>query len=251
MNNRTVPPTEDELHAYVDGVLEASRRAEIEAYLARNPDAARQVAPWQRDAYFLRTGLAGTVTRPPRPRLDPAAVRGHLRARSRVRTAAAATFFLALGAGGLSGWQLRGVSSSPSPMADAVAAYRVFAIDRNRPVEMGVENVEHLQKWLSNRLGTPVSFPDLRSEGFDFLGGRLLSTAEGPAALIFYQDNDGARVGLYIRPSKRFSEGTRGTRNDGGLLARYWYKRGYGYAVVGKADDPRIEELEAALRLGI
>jgi anti-sigma factor RsiW len=250
MNNLPVPPTEDELHAYVDGALDASRRADIEAYLASNPEVAERVARWRHDVDFLRTELAGTMTRPPQPRLDPAAVRGRLRARSRVRTAAAATFFLAIGAGGLGGWQLRTMSLAPVPMADAVEAYRVFASDRNRPVEMGAENVDHLQKWLSNRLGTPVSLPDLRSEGFDLLGGRLLSTAEGPAALIFYQDHDGERVSLYIRPNTHFSEGTRGSRNDGGLLAKYWYKNGYGYAVVAKASDPRIAELQAALLLG-
>ena len=250
MNNLPVPPTEEELHAYVDGALDASRRTEVEAYLASHPDVAGQVARWRRDVDFLRTELAGTVTRPPQPRLDPAAVRRRLRARSRVRMAAAAAFFLAIGAGGLSGWQIRSMNLAPAPMADAVEAYRVFATDRNRPVEMGAENVDHLQQWLSNRLGTSVSFPDLRSEGFDLLGGRLLATAEGPAALIFYQDRDGERVSLYIRPNKHYSEGTRGTRNDGGLLAKYWYRRGYGYAVVAKASDPRIEELEAALQLG-
>src|SRR5579859_5674125 len=232
MNNLPVPPTENELHAYVDGALEPSRRAEIEAYLAANPHAAKEVARWRRDADFLRAEFAGTVTRPRQSRLDPMAVRRRLRARSRVRTGVAAALFLAVGLGAISGWQVRTMSLAPVPMADAVDAYRVFAFDRNRPVEMGGDNVDHLQRWLSDRLGTPISLPDLRSEGLDLLGGRLLSTTEGPAALVFYQDRGGERVSLYIRPSDNFAEGTRGTLNDGGLMTKYWYKKGYGYAVV-------------------
>lgn len=250
MNNLPVSPSEYELHAYVDGALEASRRAEIERYLASNPDVAERVARWRRDADFLRTEFAGAMTRPPQPRLDPTAVRRRLRTRSRVRMGAAAAFVVAMGVGGVSGWSIRTMSLTPAPMADAADAYRVFAIDRNRPVEMGADNVDHLQKWLSTRLGTPISLPDLRSEGFDLLGGRLLATSDGPAALVFYQDHDGERVSIYVRPSDRFPEGTRGTRDDGGLMTKYWYKKGYGYALVAKSSDPRIVGLESAIRMG-
>src|SRR5215469_8264366 len=113
MNNLPVPPTENELHAYVDGALESSRRAEVEAYLASNPDVAEQVARWRRDLDFLRTEFAGTMTRPAQPRLDPKAVRRRLRTRSRVRTAAVAALFLAIGVGGISGWQVRTMSLAP------------------------------------------------------------------------------------------------------------------------------------------
>jgi anti-sigma factor RsiW len=250
MNNLPASPTENELHAYVDGALDASRRAEIEIYLASHPDVADQVARWRRDADFLRTEFAGAMKRPIQPRLDPAAVRRRLRVRSRVRMSAAAALFVAVGVGGVSGWNIRTMSLAPAPMADATDAYRVFAFDRSRPVEMGAENVDHLQRWMSTRLGTPISLPDLRSEGFDLLGGRLLATTDGPAALIFYQDRDGERVSIYVRPSDRFPEGTHGARNEGGLMTRYWYKKGYGYAMVAKSGDPRIVGLESAVRMG-
>ena len=34
------------LHAYVDGELSAEQRAEVEALMARDPEAARKVADW-------------------------------------------------------------------------------------------------------------------------------------------------------------------------------------------------------------
>ena len=36
-------PTEQDLHAYADGQLDADRRRDVERYLASHPDAARQV----------------------------------------------------------------------------------------------------------------------------------------------------------------------------------------------------------------
>ena len=42
MTNR--PITEDDLHAYVDGVLEPEREAEVAAYLEGHPDMARRVS---------------------------------------------------------------------------------------------------------------------------------------------------------------------------------------------------------------
>nr|NOY03316.1 anti-sigma factor [Gammaproteobacteria bacterium] len=52
-------PTEDELHAYVDERLEPARRAEVQAWLAANPQAAARVEGWRTDARRLRTALAG------------------------------------------------------------------------------------------------------------------------------------------------------------------------------------------------
>jgi anti-sigma factor RsiW len=42
MNSR--PTTEEELHAYVDEVLDTARRKEVEAYVAAHPDVAPSVA---------------------------------------------------------------------------------------------------------------------------------------------------------------------------------------------------------------
>ena len=56
-------PTEDELHAYVDERLEPARRAEVQAWLAANPQAAARVEGWRTDARRLRTALAGSRRR--------------------------------------------------------------------------------------------------------------------------------------------------------------------------------------------
>ncbi|WP_437946056.1 anti-sigma factor [Sorangium sp. So ce296] len=246
------PPTEDELQAFVDGRLDPQRARAVEAYLASHPDERARVAAYRRNAEELRALLAGASLLPPNPRLDPRAIRRDLRQRSQRRAMLGASLAVALGIGALGGWTARSMSlpGAPAPMDDAVEAYRTFATDRVRPVEMAAGDGGDLQAWLSGRLGRPVALPDLAPYGFDLLGGRLLSTANGPAVLLMYEDRDGQRVSFYIRPSSRPGELT-GTRRDGGLATRYWFRNGYGFAVVGRADDPRIAEVQEAARLSM
>ncbi|MCP6373983.1 anti-sigma factor, partial [Klebsiella pneumoniae] len=70
---------------------------------------AAQVEAWRRDAQSLRAALANPGLAP-NPRLDPAAIRASLRARRNRRLALAASFVIALGVGGLGGWQARDIS---------------------------------------------------------------------------------------------------------------------------------------------
>lgn len=241
-------PDDDTLQAYVDGQLDDDRRREVEACLAAQPVLAARVAQWQRDAAGLRAALAGDLALPPQPRLDPVSIRRARHRRRRQRLALCASLVLALGLGGVGGWQAKTarVAAAAPPMSDAVSAYRIFATDRARPVEMDASHGPELQAWLSARLGRPMSLPDLQPYGFTLLGGRMLATPDGAAAMLMYQDDDGRRISFYVRPSTRFAD-ARGSRNDEGLAVRYWYRNGYGFAVVGRADDPRTLAVQQAI----
>ncbi|WP_437726617.1 anti-sigma factor family protein [Sorangium sp. So ce861] len=245
-------PTEDELHAFVDDQLDRDRARDVQAYLASHPDERARVAAYRRNAEELRALLAGASLLPPSPRLDPLAIRRDLRQRSRRRAMLCASLVVALGLGGLGGWKARSMSliGLPPPMEDALVAYRTFATDRERPVEMTAGEGIDLQAWLSVRLGRPVALPDLAPFGFDLLGVRLLATADGAAVLLMYEDRGGQRVSFYIRPTRPLFELT-GTRRDGGLATKYWFRDGYGFAVVGRADDPRLREVQEAARLSM
>lgn len=48
------PFTEDDIHDYVDGRMEARRRARFEAYLSENPDIDAIVADYRRQNELLR-----------------------------------------------------------------------------------------------------------------------------------------------------------------------------------------------------
>ena len=85
-----------------------------------------------------------------------------------------------------------------------------------------------------------------KKDGFTLLGGRMLATPDGAAAMLMYQDVEGRRISFYVRPSTRFAD-ARGSRLNDGLALRYWYRNGYGFAVVGRADDPRTLAVQQAI----
>jgi anti-sigma factor RsiW len=237
----SAPPNEHDLHAYVDGRLEAARRAEIEAWLSRHPEQLVEVQAWQRDAQQLRAALAGDGLTPV-PELDPARVRTGLARRRNARYAMAVAVVLSIGVGGLGGWQAREWSRPPAPMyagmlpmADAIQAHRLFAERHDLRPDRAAGD---LQPWLNANFREPMRLPDLSASGFKQVGGRLLATDQGAAAVIVYEDAAGNAISFYIRPpGPRRHMLPRGDRRDGDLLAQYWSSGGYNYAMVSRDDS--------------
>ena len=243
----TLPPTDEELHAFIDGRLPEQRRAAVADWLRMDPEREAQVLAWKRDAEALRGAWASELERPAAPSLEPARLRGGLRARRRARLALAASCVLALGLGAVGGWTWRGARAlaAEPPMADAVAAYRLFA---REPAGTGGDSPSAMEDWLHVHFGAGGDIPDLRGQGFELQGGRRLSTPDGAAAMLVYQDLDGARIVLYLRPRTPRLEP--GERRDGRLLASYWAEGDTAFALVGPASDARMRTVAPLLRGG-
>ena len=79
----SMPPSERDLHAYVDHQLSDADRRQVETFLAGNPQMAAQVCAWQQDAQTLRAALSGALQQPSNPDLDPAVIRQRLKRQSR------------------------------------------------------------------------------------------------------------------------------------------------------------------------
>jgi len=247
----TLPPSEDDLHAYVDQRLTPDERRQIENYLASHPAIKTRVLGWQADAHNLRTALAGDLRLPANPQLNLESIRHQRRQRSSRHLARAAMLVLALGIGGIGGWQghqLVAGNTSVAPMTDALQAYRMFAQQGIMPADFKVEQNADLQGWLDRYFTDARRLPDLASAGFKAVGARLLSTDQGPAAMVLYQDSAGRRVSFYVRPPGE-NNGLlpRGTRRDGELQADYWSGPGYNYAMVIPVGDPATAQLRKAI----
>jgi anti-sigma factor RsiW len=236
-----------DLHAYVDGRLDAGRAAELEAWLAGDPAAAARIEAWRRQQQELHRHYDAVLEEPVPERLRRAA------GRSPWRPQALAAVVAWLVIGGTAGWQLRG---APAPEArtaglvrQAVLAHAVYVPEVRHPVEVGADQEAHLVQWLSKRLGTAVRVPDLQAAGFKLVGGRLLPGETGPAAQFMYQDGAGRRVTLYLRHGGDARETAFRYAREGNVSAFYWVDRGAGYALAG--DLPREDLLalaEAAYR---
>ena len=238
----SLPPSERDLHAYVDHQLSEADRRALETWLASHPDQAAQVRAWQQDAQQLRAALSGALQQPANPALDPTMIRQRRQHQSRRYLASAAVLLIAISVGGFSGWQAREmtlVHNSVLPMTDALQAYRLIAQQGMLPADYQVAGDGDMQRWLDRYFTQARRLPDLTAAGFQPVSGRLLSTDEGPAAMVMYEDSSGHKVSFYVRPpGPKNTFLPRGSRSDGDLQAEYWSGGGYNYAMVSPVDTP-------------
>jgi len=157
--------------------------------------------------------------------------------RSRWWLAAAAAVLLATGGFGGYFAGIDGVGQE-SPAEDrlaeqAIAAHVIYAAEKRHAVEVPASDKDHLQTWLSNRVGLKLVAPDLTANGFQLVGGRLLPAGDSKAAMLLYEDDKGERISLFVTAeSVENAKGTYASAQDG-PQAVYWLDKGYGCAVVG------------------
>ncbi|EJN30425.1 putative transmembrane transcriptional regulator (anti-sigma factor) [Pseudomonas sp. GM78] len=242
----SMPPSERDLHAFVDHQLGEEDRRLVETFLASNPEISAQVRAWQQDAQQLRAALSGALQQPANPHLDPVQIRRRLKSQTRRHLASAAVLLIAVSIGGVSGWQAREMTllSAAQPMADAMQAYRLIAQQGILPADYKAGDDGDMQGWLDRYFTQANRLPDLSGAGFKPASGRLLSTEQGPAAMVVYEDSRGQKISFYVRPPgpKNYLL-PRGSRSDGGLQAEYWSGGGYNYAMVSPADTPAAQML--------
>lgn len=244
--------TEDDLHAYADGLLPTERRAEVEAWLASHPEDAARVQSWVAQNRALHETF-DNILNEPLP-LDLVRSASPRKARTRPLWQAAAAIFIMVGTG-LAGYGI-GLQSAGSAVQyvtlphAAALAHVVYTPEERHPVEVEAQHADHLVSWLSKRLGQELHAPDFQSEGFQLLGGRLLSGTTGPVAQFMYEDGSGRRVTLYVRRDKAQQPETsfRHSREDG-VEVFYWIDRGLGYALSGEISKNEMGQLaDAAYR---
>lgn len=265
MNKRLI--TEADLHAYLDRQLPEDRRTEVEEYLAAEPaeQARLQVYQQHKDALrqcfnpvldevlpehlralaeppmasSRREPLFAAVNRPKRAFLSPWSLQ---------RIAAGIVVAML---GGVAGWLGHGQYQATERQAQmtplsrqAAVAHVVYSPDVKRPVEVTADQEEQLVKWLSKRLGTPVSPPRLGARGYELIGGRLLPGNSGPVAQFMYQDQTGQRLTLYVS-TENVSNRDTGFRfaREGQVNVFYWVDGKLGYALSAGIDKGELAKI--------
>lgn len=232
------PITESDLHAYVDGQLDAARAAEVESLLANDPDAALRIATYRKQNEMLHALFDPALSEPvpSQMRQRPARSWSWLQI-----AASAATFAIGIGMG----YGLRGAGKTDlGPLAlshQAAIAHVAFSPEVLHPVEVSAAQEAHLASWLSKRLGGDVRPPQLASAGFELMGGRLLPGEKSPAAQFMYQDKRGQRLTLYVKRNGPRNEATAFRyAEEGKLGVFYWVERDFGYALSGELPKPDL-----------
>jgi anti-sigma factor RsiW len=240
--------SEDELHAFVDGELPADRRAAVDAWLAGHPEDAARVAAWRKQAELIQARYGAVAAEQAPARLNVARLACHRR--NRWIAAAAAAVLAAFITGGFVGWKIRGAeSSSPSDLtrftADALEAYRLYAVEVRHPVEVSGDQRPHLIEWLSKRLGSPLRAPELDKVGLKLVGGRLLPGPTGATAFFMYEGPSGERFTLYCGRTSDQETALRYTTGEHNA-AYYWVDRNLAYVLSGPAERERLHDIAQA-----
>jgi anti-sigma factor RsiW len=247
---------EDDLHAYVDGMLDAGRRLDIAVRLQANPEDAARVGIYSAQRETLRAAFNGHDMGPMPARLDPRVI---LRQRASARQAMwrmAASVFLALSVGGGGGWMLHERLAPPPNtitvlVQDAVANHVVYTADRRRPTELGADQRDDLARWVSNRMNHQVAPPDLASYGYKFIGGRLAATPRGPAGMFMYQNDQNVRMTVFVQPVGT-SPSLPLERIETGPIESYaWVDNGIGYSVSGSLPPDELNRVAKQVRDGL
>ena len=277
------------LSAWIDGELTPEQRAEVEAWLREHPDDAARVRAWGADARALRAALDGVLDEPVPAALaqtvwrrPPTASARFIEGSSTWRRAAAVLAVFVLG--GAVGAALMGRLQRPPSVATTTAttpahggawvqraavAHSVYVPEVRHPVEVRAQE-EHLSRWLTRRCNVPVKLFDLRAQGFELVGGRLLPDASGPSAQLMYQaiapgvtgDVSGgraataaqpARVTVYLRKPDDATPAAFRYERRGELGLFYWVEGKsasggpIGYALVGALPREQLLALAEAI----
>lgn len=238
-----------DLHAYVDGQLGPETRLRMEERLAADPLARRQVDDYAAIRDGLRA-LYGPVAAEPLP---PRLVRRPRPPQWQRPLLSMAASVMLLVAGGYLGVQLERhdlapETGAPSIVREAAMAYAVYTPEVRHPVEVPGDQAEHLEAWLSKRMGVPFRPPRLEPQGFTLVGGRLISSDDGPGAFLMYEDEQGRRVVLYACHSEEKGRDTAlRFAQDEGVSVFHWLAGPLSYAFAGELDRDTLRDLTEAV----
>jgi anti-sigma factor RsiW len=204
MTDRTIP-TEEELNAWLDDELPPPRRAELEAWLAANPEVGERLADYKVHKQAIRA-IYGSVADEPVPERLVAATAprpgGFAAPLKWAAAVAASLLLLAIGAGG--GWWFRTPENATAQAAftdRALSAHLLFVLERRAAGELASEQERRLNDLLTSRLGAAVKAPKLDEMGYRLLGGRVVPEGVTAAGQYLYEDTQGARLSLFCKPN--------------------------------------------------
>lgn len=240
----------------IDGELSGDERRTLDQHLADHPEDAARISAHRHQSGLIAQAVPKVSAAHLRSLRAQAGAGANSGARTGARSGASAgpvprlrlvasvaIFALGFGIGmAMSGARGSAPSGLPVDLTDfarhARAAHALYESEVLHPVEVSSDQKDHLQSWLSNRLGAPIIAPRLGETGYSLIGGRLLPVGNRASALFMYENQSGARLSLM---ATHRGQGTHAGQNksfqfraEGGYLAVSWQDGPWQYTLVGQ-----------------
>jgi len=248
---------DDDLHAYVDGMLTDERRREVEEALERDPALAMRVGDYAalNDLFHQRYDRVLHEPVPSRLRAPAPARRWWSAANASRFAGLAAALVVGIGIGafmhggrpggdaGADGHlvQTADVESGAGFAHAAAIAHVVYMPTVQRPADIGAGHEHEMTHWIAAQLGTDRHAPMLTASGFELTGGRMLPGDNGSIIEYMYRSAAGERLTVCIA-SRRTEAATTAFRlyADGPVKVYYWADGRFSYAVSGGLSPDRL-----------
>ncbi len=250
-----------DLMAYIDGGLPPDQMAEIEARLARDPDAREAVAQWRHFDNLLHQ-YGRTVDEMPSSlkiaslerelgrKLKKRQWRATLLGPGLQRFAASVVLFAAgWGAHSLyeSGMSLT-TASHPYFVAPTLAGHSAVTLASYQGTEFKGDQMSEALEWMSEQMQHKIESPKLERLGYQVESSRLMTVQGQPVAVFYYRnpENELVTVSMTPRDPSQPDYRLRVTEAAENKMA-YWSSNSLHYVVVAKTDAASLTTLAAAV----
>jgi len=241
-------PTEEELHAYMDGELMEARRAAVAAYLRENPAEAVRLEAYRADGEAIAR-LFARVPQAPTRRRAPSWSRGR---ETWIRVAATVLVMVVTFAAGLT-WYWRGHIDETVWArfgSEALAAHLALSTSDSLP-RMNA-SLEDVAAFFSAKVNTPIRLEDPANPEFTLVGSKFLVGGKGRVAQLAFHNRAGVLVTMYFEPwPHKRDVPFRALTGQSNVRTIGWSDRELGCAVTGALPENELERIGNALYAGL
>jgi anti-sigma factor RsiW len=242
---------ESELHAFIDGALDAARAHAFEVKLAADPALAARVAAFRADKEMLKRVYAPLIARPIPEKWLALAHGSKPPARAAlswrmVGSIAAAILLLVAG--------VAAYRSVRPPQSGEIVQAALDARTHAMPskiiaIEMGAD-AQRYDAALSKAVASSVKVPDLGRLGYQLAAIRLYPGAQnGGAAELLYRDSKARLFTLYVRRSNGAARFDQFERN--GLRVCVWQDEELSTVMAGNVSTAAMQRLASLAYTGL
>jgi anti-sigma factor RsiW len=90
--------------------------------------------------------------------------------------------------------------------------------------------------------------PDLATAGYRLMGGRVVATSHGPAAMFMYDNDHGERLVVLTRPMATDQGAPMTPQTSGDVAGFAWADGGMGYSLVGQSPTEAVRPIANEVR---